>query len=147
MPESKKRKRKNGKKLGNGEQKNFNRFSDKESGLSLQDVINMVAYQDYVADGKIDSDQVLADAKVMNPALEDVANQFGEGYVIDENAEIHIPDEIPVTIGEGDGKRQVGTATPVPGDPGAMSIQINDKAVKDMVHGPVGNYRINKEQE
>lgn len=45
MPESKKRK-KNGKKVGNGEAARLKRFDDMESGVSFQDLINVLAYQE-----------------------------------------------------------------------------------------------------
>src|SRR5690349_8470523 len=53
MAVSKRRRRKNGKKVGNGENKMSRTFAEMESGVSLQDLINTVAYQDYVKEGKI----------------------------------------------------------------------------------------------
>ena len=63
MPVSKKRK-KNGKKVGNGRAKNARQlesFGDRESGVTLQDLINVVAYQDYEAKGLLPSQQAELD--------------------------------------------------------------------------------------
>lgn len=45
VPESKKRK-KNGKKVGNGHAGRIERLENMESGVTLQDLINIVAYQE-----------------------------------------------------------------------------------------------------
>ena len=119
MPKSKKRKKK-GKPVGNGEAKNYQqiRGSDRVTGVSLQDLINVVAYQEYVKDGSI----------------------------VAPNAEIHIPDEIPVVTGEGENKRQIGVTNPVPGDPDAVSVHLTDPDVIRYIHDD-NEFSIDEEQD
>lgn len=110
MPRSKKRK-KHGKKVGNGAGKNqalAGRLADRESEVTLQDLINMVAYQEYEALGLYDKG---------------------------EDVDIHAPEEpekaVPLTVENADGtKRQVGTATPIPGREGYVSIHIDDAELR-----------------
>lgn len=98
MPVSKKRKKK-GKKVGNGKVSRVRQFAERPSGVSLQDLINVLAYQEYVKDGSIVAD----DAKVT------------------------VADPLPVTIEDADGNKiQVGTAERIPGDPNALSIKLDD---------------------
>lgn len=59
MPESKKRK-KDGKTVSNGQktrQERMERFGDQESGVTLQDLINTLAYQDYKEQGLYDNNE------------------------------------------------------------------------------------------
>jgi hypothetical protein len=58
VPISKKRKKK-GKPVKPPE-----RLVTEDSGVTLQDLINMVAYQDYVADGTIEGPQIPDDADI-----------------------------------------------------------------------------------
>lgn len=132
MPVSKKRKKK-------GVVARFNRdrrrheieeqIKDQSSGVSLQDLINMVAYQEYQEAGIIDG-----------PAIPD-------HFEIAPDVEIVFDKDVPVVIGEGEEKRQVGTASPVPGSPGHASIQLTDDEVLKQIQGPIENYSIDKEQE
>lgn len=121
MPVSKKRKKK-GKSVGNGEPKNRQKHEARvreigsmESAVSLQDLINAVAYQDK------------------------------HGIVADD-AVVHIPETLPVTVGEGEDKREVGTASPIPGDEGAVSINITDPDILEQIQSP-GNYSIEETQD
>lgn len=121
MPLSRKRKKK-GKVVGNGEKSRQSKidnssYSDQPSGVTLQDLINVMAYQQYVEDGTIVADDVT----------------------------VHIPEVIPVTVGEGDDKREVGTATPIPGDEGALSFNITDPEILSTIQGPVDHYSIDEE--
>lgn len=132
MPVSKKRKKK-------GVVARFNRdrrrheleeqMRNQSSGVNLQDLINMVAYQEYQEAGVIDG-----------PAIPD-------NVEISPDCEIIFDKDVPVVIGEGEEKRQIGTASPIPGSPGHASIQLTDDEVLRQVRGPVGNYSIDKEQE
>lgn len=58
MPKSKKRK-KNGRPVGTGEDKNRRahneRLKDQPTGVTFQDLINIVAYQEYEARGELPS--------------------------------------------------------------------------------------------
>ena len=58
MPKSKKRK-KRGKTVSNGEKTRLERFANMESGVTLQDLINVVAYQEYVETGEIEPQKKL----------------------------------------------------------------------------------------
>lgn len=101
MPKSKKRRRKDGKKLGNGLSAHNNRTgraADIESRVTMQDLINLIAYQEYVKDGTI----------------------------VDENVIVSTDGDIPVFSGEGENRRQIGTASHIPDDPEHLSIRITD---------------------
>lgn len=120
MPVSKKRK-KNGKVVKNSAARRGRRLettaAEQPSGVSLQDLINVLAYQEYVKDGTI----------------------------VAPDTSIHIPETIPLTVGEGDDKRQVGTATPIPGDEEHLSINITDPEIQEKISG-TGNYSIDEER-
>ena len=122
MPLSRKRK-KNGKRVGRGERKNFEahnkRLANMESGLTIQDLINVVAYQDGVQDGTIVADDVI----------------------------VTMGDDIPVFVGEGENRREIGTASPNKDDPERVSIHITDPGAAQIISGPTGNYSIDKENE
>lgn len=124
MPVSKKRKKK-GKKVGNGENSRIDTsaYSDFSAGVTLQDLINVVAYQEYTQKDVDLTTQIAADATV------------------------HMEGPVPLVVGEGDDKREIGTASPIPGDPDHISIHITDPEVARTVHGPIGDYSIDKENE
>lgn len=104
MPRSKKRK-KNGKKVGNGQSKNLvahtermERAEEQLSGVTLQDLINVVAFQEY-------KDQ---------------------GVYAEEPEKV-----VPLTVENEDGtKRQVGTATTIPGKEGYVNVYIDDEDLR-----------------
>lgn len=114
MPVSKKRKKK-------GKPVRGRVASENLSGVTLQDLINVLAYQEYVQDGTIVRDDV----------------------------KVTIPDEIPVNVEDADGnKRQVGTATPIPGDPEHVSISFTDPVAKAAITTIAGSdYSIAKNEE
>lgn len=121
MPESRKRK-KDGKTVGNGKQKRVERLEragDMETGVTLQDLINTLAYQEYVKDGTI----------------------------VAEDAKITIPDEIPVTVDQGDEKRVVGKATRIPGAEKTLSINITDPEALAQVKTQAEIYSIYSEEQ
>lgn len=126
MPKSKKRK-KNGKTVGNGEKTRLERFANMESGVSLQDLINVVAYQEYVASGEIVP---------------------REGDAFADDIKIDIPEELPVTIEENGEQVRIGTASAIPGDPESISIMIDgehkDKIgfVDDKPNFSIGHYSL-----
>lgn len=113
MPISKKRKKKR------GAIAKYNRLKRREamlvqgedmtSGVTLQDLINMVAYQEYVEAGKIQNDQIEMDSTA--------------------KVEFEVSPGTPVTV-ERDGERVVvGSADPIPGDPQHFSAYITDPEV------------------
>ena len=57
MPVSKKRRRKGGKLAQNNARKRAQRLERTESGVSLQDLINVLAYQEYEKRGELPSQQ------------------------------------------------------------------------------------------
>lgn len=106
MPVSKKRKGKKGKPVKRG--------TDRLSSLTLQDLINVVAYQEaHPEEARV---QVRVD-----DLIED------EHTVLAEDAVVNIPTDLPVMAENGDGtKRRVGTASVIPGDDNSLSIRIDD---------------------
>ena len=133
MPRSKKRK-KNGKKVGNGAAKNnalanerLERVGEMESEVTLQDLINMVAYQEYEALGLYDKGE---DVKVVD---------------IPESV-VDIPESVPVTFYGPDGtKRQIGTASPIPGEEGRVSVHIDDEDFRNEILMPSSDFSIDFE--
>ena len=117
MPKSK-NKRKNGKQVKHNANRRLERFEETPSGVSLQDLINVVAYQQYVEDGTIMAD----------------------------GAEVYIPTEVPVTVGEGEEKRQVGTAVQVPGRD-ELSVRITDHDMIQAISDPSSSYSISTEDQ
>lgn len=114
MPISRKRK-KNGKKVKKG---TLTIDPNKESSVTLQDLINVLAYQEYVKDGTI----------------------------IADDAKINVPVELPVTVIDEDGnKRRVGTATTIPGDDNEVAFHIDDPDFEPMFHDGKPNFSIDKE--
>lgn len=130
MPVSKKRKRKNGKKVRMGRTWSREEIEEvnRPAGVSLQDLINVVAAQDFKKDP------------------EAYAKKHPEVKLADD-VKVHIPEEVPVTIGEGEDKHEVGTATQIPGDEEHLSIQITDPEVLKAIQGPIGDFSIEKENE
>lgn len=127
MPKSKKRKRKGGVVAKYNRDRRNQRIDENSygdgisAGVSLQDLINVVAYQEYVNDGTI----------------------------IADDAKITLADDVPVTVGEGEDKRRVGTASAIPGDPEHVSINFDDPdtaAIIKAVHDRDA-YSIDKENE
>lgn len=120
MPISRRRKKK-GKPVGNGESKNRAAHEDRmetmKSGVTLQDLINAVAFQEHQKGNKVADDAV-----------------------------VNIPEVIPVTVGEGDEKREIGTAVHTPGEE-IVDITITDPQASEIIAGPMGNYSIDKETE
>lgn len=128
MPVSKKRKRKNGKSVSyrqfGRDRRELDSTGDLTAGVTLQDLINMVAYQEYVESGVI-----------ANVAIPDTAT-------------VTYADDLPVTVGEGDEKRRVGTATPIEGQPGHVSIQFDDPDTAAIIRAvDSSDYSIGKENE
>ena len=121
MPISKKRK-KNGKKVKSSATKRAQRLeeasADISSGVTLQDLINVLAYQEYTKDGTIVAD----------------------------DAVVHIPGEIPVSVGEGENKRQIGTAVQVEGRD-ELSVRVTDHEMIQRLSDPNAQYSISTEDE
>lgn len=122
MPLSKRRKKK-GKVVKNNPDRRAQRLeeADIRAGVSLQDLINVVAYQEYVKDGTI----------------------------IADDAKIDIPVELPITVEDEDedgNKRRVGTATTIPGTDG-VSINITDPDFEPVFHGDTPNFSIDKVED
>ena len=123
MAVSKKRK-KNGKKVGNGTARQsaqvksrIERFAEQESSLSLQDLINVVAYQEYEKDGTI----------------------------VDGEVVVEMADDIPVNVINEDGtRRQVGTAVKIEGRDD-LSIRVTDHDIIQKLSDPGAKYSIDKE--
>lgn len=80
MPLSRRRKKK-GKVVKNDPQKRAQRLeeADISSGVSLQDLINVLAYQEYVKDGTISTDK----------ELPDVCDEQGRSLVVNKIIEEH----------------------------------------------------------
>lgn len=142
MPVSKKRKKK-GKVVKRGE--------DRMSHLTLQDLINVVAYQEAhpeeAQSGGAAEIQTVNDIDLENPdhqAVIKAVQSLGEHTVFADDAVVHIPEVVPVTVGEGENKREIGTASPIPGDPDHLSINITDREILDQLEGP-SSYSIDKE--
>jgi hypothetical protein len=123
VPISRKRK-KNGKKV---QRKPVQPSDDLSAGVSLQDLINVVAYQQYVEDGTIEG-----------PQIPDQSTRIAD------DVKITMPEVVPVTIGEGVEKRQIGTASPIEGDPEHVSIHITDPEVTEQIRDK-GSYSIDKD--
>lgn len=117
MPQSRKRKKK-GKVVKSDTARRSQRLEEMSSGVTMQDLINVLAYQEYVKDGTI----------------------------LAENAKVNIPDEIPVTVGEGENKRQVGTAVQVEGRD-ELSVRITDHDTIQHLSDPGAKYSISTEDE
>lgn len=129
MPLSKKRKKK-GKKVKHDPHQRF-------SGLTLQDLINVVAYQETHGLTKPTTiDFTNPDTQAVIKAVDSA------GIVMDLEPLDEIAEDAVVTMGEGENKREIGTASPIPGDPEHMSIHITDPEVLSTVQGPMGNYSI-----
>ena len=120
MPISKKRKKKGKTIQGHGARIVVD--PNKESNVTLQDLINALAYQEFMASPDV---------------------------VIADDVKVEFADDIPVTITNEDGtKTRVGTATPIPGGDGQhVSVQINDSEILKMIQGPMGEFSIDKEHE
>lgn len=114
MPISKRRKNKKGKAVKHNPYKEPAGLADRESAVSLQDLINVVAYQE------------THPVEAVGPL-------------------VHIPDSVPVVVGEGDDKREVGKASPIDGDTEHVSIHITDPGALKLVQDPDGHYSIDKE--
>lgn len=124
MPLSRRRKKK-GKAVGNNAASRKSRidensYANQPTAVTLQDLINVVAYQEYVKDGTI----------------------------VAEDAKITVADDAIVTVEDADGnKRQVGTAHAIPGDSAHVSLHITDPETQKIVQGPIGNYSIDEENQ
>lgn len=105
MPKSK-NKRKNGKQVSHNADKRAERMSNMDSGLTLQDLINVVAYQDYVADGTIVPEKSYSDDVI-------------EGEVVSE--------EFPLMAIESEEHLQIGTLSLVAGDPDSVTVDLTDE--------------------
>ena len=121
MPISRRRKRKDGKTVKRKEEgARIVVDPNKESHVTLQDLINVVAYQEYVKDGSI----------------------------VPEDVEIQMADEIPVNIINEDGSRtQVGTAARNPEDPDRVSIDINDPRAAAIIRGAASLDKVSIEED
>jgi hypothetical protein len=120
MPISKKRKKK-GRVVKNNAARRSKRLessaADISAGVSLQDLINVVAYQEYVKDGTIVAD----------------------------DAKFNIPVEMPITtVGEDGTKRRVGTAITTPGSD-HVEMRISDPDFTPAFEDDVANFSIEKE--
>lgn len=161
MPVSK-NKRKNGKRVKHSQAKRARRIQetsdDMPSGLTIQDLINVVAYQTAVAEGSISGPQIpdfptVNDIDFDDPdnaavirAVADLCGQpIDENTIVAEDAVINYADNIPVYIGEGVHKVQIGTAEPIPGDPGAVSIHVDPKTLG--IEDELGPFSIAEETE
>lgn len=122
MPISKRRKKK-GKTVKHSADKRsrvlnerLERVGEQESAVSLQDLINVLAYQEYVNDGTI----IAPDVKVT------------------------MAEEVPVTVEDENGvKQRIGTAYPIEGDPLHVSIQLDNPG---LILDPSTTYSIGEEQ-
>lgn len=94
MPVSKKRK-KNGKKVKSNDYRRARRVEkvadEQMTGVTLQDLINVLAYQEYVKDGTIVPDEkdipTIADIDFDDPDVAAVINAVDKASHIDENEE------------------------------------------------------------
>jgi hypothetical protein len=78
--------------------------------------------------------------------IKKAAAEYEEKFVVvDDDVKIDFPEEVPLTIGEGADKREIGTATPVPGSPGQVSIHINDPETVGLLSDHGDHYSIEKE--
>lgn len=105
MPK-KKSKRKNGEIVQHNADKRSARLDDMDSGLTLQDLINVVAYQEYVADGTIAAEETYSDDVI-------------EGEVVSE--------EFPLMAIESEEHLQIGTLSLVAGDPDSVAVDLTDE--------------------
>ena len=131
MPKSRIRKRKNGKKVGKGARITVD--PEKESSITLQDLINAVAWQE---SQKSDDDPT----KLVGPSTEELVRGEIEanGDILASDAEIDVPDSVPVYVGEGENRIQIGTAKPA-SDSSASDITITDPEVMAKIQNP-SNY-------
>lgn len=126
MPVSKNR-RKNGKKVKHSPAKRDQRLKEIEAdleygqaGVSLQDLINVVAAQEHAKDGTIVADDVKVD----------------------------MPEEVPVYDGEGEDRKQIGTAARIPGDDDHVSIKFDDPEAAKIIRAASGSdYSIEENQD
>lgn len=151
MPLSKRRKRKNGKKVGSGQRIIVD--PNKESRVTLQNLIDIVAYQSYVEDGTIDPEAVREELKAKEPVAAEIWAkvqvkrsddiEIAPGVILRADAVVSMADEVPVYMENSRGEKiGVGTATPIKGDPGHVSIYIEDPNVLAMVSAPVSGLSI-----
>ncbi len=156
MPISKRRKRKNGKKVGTGQRIVVDK--NKESRVTLQDLINIVAYQEYVEDGTIDPAAVREELKKKAPQVGEIFAKvslerkddlvLAPGVILRADAEVSMADEVPVYVENSRGEKiGVGTASPIEGDPEHVSIHINDPEVLALVSPPPSGLSIGFAEE
>jgi hypothetical protein len=151
VPVSKKRKRKNGRKVGSGTRITVD--PNKPSNVTLQDLIDVVAYQQYVADGTINPEMVEQTrseraempeeifAKVKLAPTDDI--EIEPGVILRADAIVHVPQEMPVYMENEKGEKiGVGTAAPIAGDPEHISIHITDQKVLSQIKAPLAGVSI-----
>lgn len=136
MPKSKLRKKK-----GKAVKKGTLRVDpNKESNVTLQDLINVYAYQEYVKDGTINPKTTGFDMMTENQIMD-----FKDGTIVSDDVKVHIPEIVPVTIKDKDGnKRVVGTASPIPGDEQHLSVHVTDLDIRKAIQGR-SHFSIDKE--
>jgi hypothetical protein len=134
MPISKRRKKK-GKPVGKGTRITVD--PEKESSVTLQDLINALAWQE---SQKPDDDPT----KLVGPSMEELVRGQVEanGDILADDAVINVPDSVPVYVGEGENRVQIGTAQPKAGSE-ATDITITDPEVMAKVQNP-DNYSVGK---
>jgi hypothetical protein len=126
MPISRRRKKKGKTVRGHGAKIKVD--PDKESSVTLQDLINAVAWQE---SQKPDDDPT----KMRGPVE------------VSDDVVVHYADNMPVYVGEGENRIQIGTADKIPGANDSVSIRITDPEVMDMVRGPMSDFSIDKEHD
>ena len=155
MPISRKRKKKGKRVKGHGAVIKID--PNKESSISLQDLIDVVAYQEFKA-GKYDPPahvEPLVGENTYAGGVEAYASEIharvwtnedteiAPNVIVRADAVVNIPDSVPVNIENTRGEKiGIGTASPIEGDPGHVSIHITDPAILNMLQVPLGDYSI-----
>lgn len=143
MPISKKRKKK-GRVVGKGARLKVD--PNKESSITIQDLINVVAYQEF-KEGSYDPpvSEEVAELYAKVQVKEDT--EIAPNVILRADSVMNIPGTIPVNIENSRGEKiGIGTASPIEGDPGHVSIQITDERILDMIRGPIGAFSMDQEE-
>lgn len=144
MPISKKRKKK-GKSVRRG---TFKVDPNKESSISLQDLINVVAYQEAKA-GRytppvVDMPQA---GEIYAKVWTHEDTEIAPNVIVRADAVVDIPETASVNIEDSRGNKiGVGTVSRIPGDDNHVSLNITDPDILAMVQGPIGEYSIDNKE-
>lgn len=144
MPISRKRK----KKLKKGGGAKLYIDPNKESSITLQDLINVVAVQEFKAGNYEPQEPETPQAgEIYAKVRTSDDTEIAPGVILRADAVVNIPDVVPVNIEDARGNKiGVGTASPIPGDPNHVSITITDPRILELVQGPMGDYSIDTKE-